>query len=375
MTLFEPFVMERMMSKFEHAVDYNLSESGVHPVRLDELLGDEPGELEKMLATGLDYAHANGTPQLRENIARLYPGADASNVLVTVGAIEANYISMLTVLSPGDEVVIMLPTYMQVWGVARNLQLTVRTFSLQEHLGWAPDLDELRDAVTPKTKLIAVCNPNNPSGYILTESEMDAIIAEADRVGAWILADEVYAGAERIQEEEAPTFYGRYEKVMAVGSLSKAYGLPGLRIGWVVAPAATMDEIWSRHEYVTLSASILSNQLAALALSPQVRPRIIARTRAYIRDGFPVLERWMGSHEGVFHFTPPQAAAIAFVRYNMDINSTEFTERVRRDKSVLIVPGDHFGMDGCVRISYGLPHDILQPALDRISEVIDELRA
>jgi len=374
MTQFQPFVMERMMSKYEMEVEYNLSESGVHPMLLEELLGGDADRLQRMLATEINYAHANGIPALRENIAALYPGATAGTVLVTIGAIEANYISMRTLTAPGDEVVIMLPNYMQIWGVARNHQLDVKTFSLREENGWAPDLDELRAAVTPKTKLIAICNPNNPTGRILTEAEMDAIVGVAREAGAWILADEVYAGAEREREEQTPTFYGRYEKVLAVGSLSKAYGLPGLRLGWVVAPAETLDEIWARHEYVTLSATMLSNHLAALALSPEVRPRIITRTRSYIRDGFPVLERWMRSQEGVFSFTPPDAAAIAFVRYNLDIGAEAFTDRLREEKSVMIVPGDHFGMERCLRISFGLPHDYLEPALGRIGELISEVR-
>jgi len=375
MTQFQPFVMERMMSKHEQEVDYNLSESGVHPMRLEELLDGDTDRVARMMKTELNYAYANGIPELRENIAAMYPGASASNVLVTVGAIEANYISMRSLLSPGDDVVIMRPNYMQIWGVAQNHQLNVKTFRLREEDGWSPDLDELRAAVTPKTKLIAVCSPNNPTGRILTESEMNAIIGIAEGAGAWILADEVYAGAERESDEQAPSFYGRYHKVLAVGSLSKAYGLPGLRVGWVVAPEDAIDDIWARHEYVTLSATMLSNQLAALALSPEVKPRIIARTRNYIRKGFPVLERWMESQEGVFSFTPPQAAAIAFVRYNLDIGSTEFADRLRREKSVLVVPGDHFGMDRCLRISYGLPHDYLESALGRIGELISELRS
>jgi aspartate/methionine/tyrosine aminotransferase len=156
--------------------------------------------------------------------------------------------------------------------------------------------------------------------------------------------------------------------------MSKAYGLPGLRTGWVVTPEETIDDIWARHEYVTLSATMLSNHLTALALSPEVRPRIIARTRKYIRDGFPVLERWMRSQEGVFNFTPPDAAAIAFVRYHLDIASEAFTDRLREEKSVMIVPGAHFGMENCLRISFGLPHDYLEPALGRIGELISEVR-
>jgi aspartate/methionine/tyrosine aminotransferase len=204
---------------------------------------------------------------------------------------------------------------------------------------------------------------------------MEAIIAAADRVGAWILADEVYSGAERVTDEQTPSFYGRYDKVLAVDSMSKAYGLPGLRLGWVAGPEDILDEIWARHEYTTISATMLSNKLAEIALSPEVRPRIIQRTRGYIRRGYPVLKQWMDTHTNLFSFMPPQAAPIAFIRYHLDINSTDLTQRLRREKSVLIVPGDHFGMDRFLRINFGLPQDYLTAALDRINDFIAALQA
>jgi aspartate/methionine/tyrosine aminotransferase len=373
MTEFQPFLMERMMSNFEQDVAYNLSESGVHPITVRELLDDDPGRIEELLATGLNYPHVNGIPELRRNIANLYDGAGPENVLVTVGAAEANYITTRTLLGPGDEIVVMLPNYMQIWGIARNHGLQVKTFHLREESGWAPDLAELESAVTVATKLIAVCNPNNPTGHILAETDMDAIVACADRVGAWILADEVYRGADRISEQENPSFYGRYDKVVTTGSMSKAYGLPGLRLGWVAGPPETVEDIWRRHEYVTISATTLSNQLAAYALSPEVRTRLIGRTRSYIRRGYPILEGWMASHDNTFTLTPPQAAAIAFVRYHLAVNSTQLAERLRQEKSVLIVPGDHFGMDHFLRISFGLPEDYLVAGLDRVHDLILEM--
>lgn len=374
MNSFQPFVMERMMSKFEQTVDYNLSESGVHPVLLRELLADNPSYIEELLATELNYPHVNGIPALRENIAAMYDNAKPENVLVTVGAIEANYLTVRALLSQGDEIAIMLPNYMQIWGIAKNHGLKIKTFHLREENGWSPDLDELEAIVSAETKLIAVCNPNNPTGRILTEAEMDRIVAIAEKVGAWILADEVYRGAERLVDEQSKSFFGRYDKIVAMGSMSKAYGLPGLRVGWAVAPVGTIDELWARHEYVTITATMLANKLTALALSPQVRPRLIERTRNYIRKGFPVLQAWMDSHEGVFSLTPPQAAAIAFIRYDLDINSTEFADRLMKEKSVLIVPGDHFGMDHYLRISFGLPHDYLTAALNRIHELVLEIK-
>jgi aspartate/methionine/tyrosine aminotransferase len=361
------------MSAYEQEVEFNLSESGVHPMLLKELLAHQDGFLEMMLNTEINYAHANGRPELRENIARLYKGASPENVLVTVGAIEANFNSMTAMLNRGDEVVIMLPNYMQVWGVARNMGYEVKTFSLLEEEGWAPDLETLGRIVSNKTRLIAICNPNNPTGYILKESEMEAIVNIAERVGAWILADEVYAGAEQQGEKETASFYGRYEKVLAVGSMSKAYGLPGLRTGWVAGPKEILENIWARHEYTTLSATMLSNKLTALALSPEVRPKIISRTRDYIRKGYPVLEAWMKEQGGILSCIPPQAAAIAFIKYDLDINSTQLATKLLREKSVLIIPGDHFGLDHYLRVSYGLPHDYLTGGLQRIGEVISEL--
>ena len=197
MTQFQPFVMERMMSLHEQNVDFNLSESGVHSMLLRELLENSPERMENLLDTDLNYPHVNSDPALRRNIAQTYTGAGSENILVTVGAIEANYITIRTLLEPGDEIVIMVPNYLQIWGIAKNHGLNVSTFRLDPDRGWAPDLDELESVVTARTKLIAVCNPNNPTGRAMTTAEMDAIVAIADRVGAWILADEVYAGAER----------------------------------------------------------------------------------------------------------------------------------------------------------------------------------
>jgi aspartate/methionine/tyrosine aminotransferase len=268
----------------------------------------------------------------------------------------------------------MLPNYMQIWGVAKNMGVTVRPFHLREDRGWAPDLDELDHVVSDRTKLIAVCNPNNPTGYILTEAEMDAIVAAADRAGAWLLSDEVYAGSERLADEETSSFWGRYDKVLIQQSLSKAYGLPGLRLGWIVTQADMRDALWRRQEYTVICPAILSDHLAQIALSPEKRPAILARTRGYIRRGYPVLEEWLAGHGDAFSLVPPQAAAIAFVRYHLATNSSDLVDRLRGEQSVLIVPGDHFGLDHHLRISFGLPHDYLRAGLDRIGQLVAQLQ-
>ena len=370
---FVPFELERKMSVWENQVDYNLSESGVHPLTTEELVED-PKQIEELLSTSLKYAQSNGILELRENIAALYPSATPDNIIVTTGAAQANFTSIWTLMEPNDEIVVMLPNYMQIWGIAQNFSLNVKTFTLNEELGWSLDVEELNRIVTDNTKLIAVCNPNNPSGHILTAAEMDAVVSVADHAGAWILADEVYAGAERVAEEITPSFWGRYDKVLAIGSMSKAFGLPGLRVGWVVAPTDAVDQIWARQEYITISNTMLGNILAAHALSPDVRPHLIARTRDYIRRGYSNFERWAQQHEGLFSWVPPEAAAIAFVRYHVEANSSELVERLIHEQSTYVVPGDHFGLDGHLRISIGLPEDYLLEGLGRVAKVIQSAR-
>jgi aspartate/methionine/tyrosine aminotransferase len=370
---FTPFALERFMSRFEQDVGINLSESGVHPVTLGELLALGGTAFEDLASLSLDYPHVEGIPRLREHIAGLYPGASPADVLVTVGAIEANLIATRTLVGPGDGIAVMVPNYLQVWGLARNEGADLRTFRLHPEEDWTLDVDELEAVVTPQTRLIAVCNPNNPTGRVLTPSEMEAVVAAADRVGAWILADEVYRGAERATDEETPTFFGRYDRVIAVGSMSKAYGLPGLRVGWAVTDPALVDEIWARHEYTTISATMLANHLAALALDSSVRPRLLERTRGFIRRGFPILERWLQHHAGLLEARSPDAAAIAFVRYHRRIESAELAGMIRDRAGVLVVPGVHFGEDHHLRVSYGLPEDQLTAGLEGIGRVLEEI--
>lgn len=367
----ETFEMERMQSTWENVVEYNLSESGVHPLSLGEFVARE--ELDRLLKLGLGYSQTNGTPELRAAVASLYPGAGTDQVLVTTGSSEANFLLMWSKVEPGDEVLFMLPNYMQMWGLTRAFGAKLKPFHLREDRGWAPDLDELRKLVTKKTKLIIVTNPNNPTGAIMGRDAMDAIVNLAGRVGAWIVADEVYQGAE-VDGPRTESFWGKYDRLFVVNGLSKAYGLPGLRVGWMVGPADAVAKTWPYHDYTTISPTVLSDNLARLVLKPETRERILSRTRGILKANLPVIEGWLRSQDGLLEFVPPKAGAIVFVRYNLAVNSTELVQRLIRDKSVLIVPGDHFLMDGYLRIGYGDETGILLKGLDRVGAALRELR-
>ncbi|HEX6973539.1 MAG TPA: aminotransferase class I/II-fold pyridoxal phosphate-dependent enzyme, partial [Vicinamibacterales bacterium] len=221
-------------------------------------------------------------------------------------------------------------------------------------------------------RAILLCNPNNPTGARFNAGELDAIGRIASRVGAWVLSDEIYRGAE-LDGEETPSMWGRYERVLVTSGLSKAYGLPGLRIGWVVGPPATIEELWGVHDYTTIAPGALSDRLARIALSPARRERLLARTRGMVRANYPLVRKWIEKRAPALTHVPPQAGAIVFMRYAYPINSTTLVDRLREEQSVLIVPGDHFDMDRYLRIGFGSDPAHLAAALERVGETLDSL--
>ena len=367
----ETFAMERMQSTWENRVAANLSESGVHPMTTRELL--EGGDPTALLDEPLAYTQSNGTIPLRERIAALYPGASAEQIQVTNGGSEANFVSLWHLVEQDDEIVMMTPNYMQGWGLVRGFGGRVREWRLRLQDGrYHADVDELNSLVTSKTRLILICAPNNPTGTRFDAGVLRAIAAAADRSGAWVLSDEIYRGAER-DGVESPSIWGMSDRVIVTNGLSKAYGLPGLRIGWIVAPPEFVARTWSYHDYTTIAPGAASDFLARMALEPERRARIIERTRSVIRRNYPVLESWLGK-QGCFEWAAPDAGAICYAKYDLPIGSLELAERLRDEESVLIVPGIHFGMEGYVRIGFGNDRPTLDDGLARISRFIAKIR-
>lgn len=364
---FIPFQMERWQSTWEHRVEYNLSESGVHPLTVGELLS-LAGRPNDLAGVRLGYGQSNGSDELRSLIASLYPGASDRSVVVTIGGAEANFVGFWELAATGRPVAVMLPNYMQVPGLIENFDGGFIPFHLDEERGWRPDLDQLETALRAGAGFILITNPNNPTGVALTAAEMDDIVTLADRYGAWILADEVYRDAE-VGDEPVPSFWGRHDRVLVTNTLSKAYALPGVRLGWVVAPDDVAERLWARTDYTTIAPPSLSDALATIALSPEVRPRITARTRGIIRNNLDVMTEWMEAHGDLFSYTRPDAGAICMVRYHAPSPSLALAERLRVEHSLLIVPGAHFGIEGTMRIGFGPPEEELVRALERLGSV------
>ncbi len=365
------FAMERMQSTWENLVEYNLSESGVHPLKVAELF-DSDGDRQDLLQQEICYTQSNGTIELRTAISALYPGTTVDHVEVTNGGSEANFVVCWKLLEPGDEVVMMVPNYGQTLGLARGFAGTMHEWPLVadfEEGRWRPDLDRLASLVSSRTKLIVICNPNNPTGGRMRASELDQVVAIASRHGTYILSDEIYRGAE-VDGEETASIWGRYDRAIVTSGLSKAYGLPGLRIGWIVGPPPLVASTWSYHDYTSIAPGALSDRLARVALAPARRAKILGRTRAIIRANLPVMTDWLSSHGDEFRYIPPEAGAITYVQYRLPVNSTTLVTRLREEKSVLIVPGDHFGMDGYLRIGIGSETAYMRTALDRLHDLM-----
>jgi hypothetical protein len=369
MSDFRPFAMERWQSTYENRVRFNLSESGVHPLTLHELLALGGDAIDDVL---LGYGQSNGSDALRDTIAGLYRGGTEDGVVATNGSAEANFVALWELLEPGSAAAIVVPTYMQTPGLAHNFGARLVEVPLHEEAGWQVDPDEVRRLVSGAVRVLVITNPNNPTGARLSPESRAALVAAAERTGAWILSDEVYTGAE-LDEQETPSFFGTCERVIATGSLSKAYGLPGLRIGWVMTDPAMAARLWARTDYTTIGTGELTDRLARIALHPAVRPQLLERTRGIIRDGLAVLEPWLARWG--CSWRRPDAGAICYARYPWGVASAELAERLRVEQDVLLVPGTQFGNEGWLRFGIGLLHEEHAAALERVARLVESVAA
>lgn len=368
---FRPFEMERWQSLYEHEVELNLADSAVRCAPLGLLL--DADELQELAKLELFYPEVNGTALLRQRIAQTYAPAPAEDeILVTVGASEANALVCQALLEPGDRVTVVEPGYRQVRGIAENLGCPVDVVQLRSENGWELDIDELRASVGPQTKLLAVVNPNNPTGTTFSAEARAAILDVVEASGCWLLADEVYRGSER-DGVETESFWGAHPRAVCVNSLSKAYGLCGLRIGWVAAAEPLADALWRRHEYAVISAALPSVFLAERALEPEKRRALLARQRELVRDGAALYGRWLDEHSTLIGAQPSPATALSFPRYTAELPSEQVAEAIRAKASVLVVPGSMMGCDGHFRLTVGFEEAFLGEALDRIAGVLASL--
>ena len=368
--LFE-YLLETTQSAPEAIVGFSLSASPV--------LGDFLGDLDPNLPLDWNNRDFRGLPELRQHVldhAGLNGVCTLDDVLITAGAAEANYLTIMQLLQPGDEIVVESPGWPQAAVLARAVGADIVTVKRHEQDNWALDPDALRAAVTDKTRLIFISNPNNPTGHLLDAATLSEIVAIADRVGAWLVVDEVYAGLEW-NAPRAPSVAGLYERGITTGSVSKALGLQGLRTGWLVCRNAelVMDAVILRENSSEIM-NIMGEVIAEIAMRPQRYQPAMAEARDAGRSNLARLSAWISDEPSV-SWVPPQAGLIGLGRLPDGIDSDAFAQRLLADPyRTFILPGSAYDEPAHIRLGVGGGADVnLMEGLTRMSRALHEWHA
>jgi aspartate/methionine/tyrosine aminotransferase len=362
------FGVEIWMNRWETTCRYNLAETCVDSVTIDELMAltgrDRDWLADELGRMRLGYGAIEGSERLRTAVSLLYDTAAADDVLVMHGAIGANHLVYEALVEPGDIVVSLTPTYQQHTAIPASLGAEVRELRLREEDGWQPDLDELA-RLAAGARLIALVNPGNPTGALLDVATIDAIAGIAAEQDAWILADEVYRGTDQEGEGTSPSFVDRYPRTIGVGSMSKAFSLAGLRLGWIVAPAAVREPVSRHRDYSVISVGMVDDLLATLAL--EHAPAMLDRSRRIVRGNLALLDAWI-AEEPRISYVKPRSGTTAFLRYDRPgVGSEAFCTALLEEEGVLLVPGAAFDREGYVRMGYANDPDVLVAGLERMS--------
>lgn len=353
----EPFQLERWMTKYEVNVTWDIAESGIYPMSTREILELLPAEerereLNRLLDLRLGYSEACGSAELRGLIAATYEQTSPDNILVTTGAIEANFLLFNELLAAGDQVVAVSPAYQQLHSVARAIGCDVAPWKARDNGGFHFELDDLRALVTPRTRMIVVNTPHNPTGATLSAEQLREIYALAEEIDAWVLSDEAYRWLDLPGSSPlAPSMRNLGPRAISTGTFSKPFGLPGLRIGWIAAPEDIVRRCWGLRDYISLSPGKLNDALAVIAF--RHRDQIVERTRRIVAENLPFAARWFAENADLVSWTPPRGGILALMKYQLDLPSLEIANRLAEDYSVMLAPGSAFGYEGYLRIGVG----------------------
>ncbi|RXT04594.1 aminotransferase class I/II-fold pyridoxal phosphate-dependent enzyme [Ammoniphilus sp. CFH 90114] len=347
------FKLEVYFNKYEFSAPYLLTQSDCESMSIQELLHFEPGVEEKFLNSWLGYTEVQGNPELRAEISKLYTNVKEDGILVHAGAQEAIFNYMNVVLNPGDHVVCQFPVYQSLYEVAPSIGCEVSTWELKQgENGWVLDMEELKRLIRPNTKLIAINTPNNPTGYVLSLDEMKAIVEIAREKNIHVFCDEVYKGLE-YDGNRLPWFSDLYENAVSLGVMSKAYGLSGLRIGWIATQNKEIYDKMTRFKhYTSICSSAPSEFLTIVAL--RHGDKILQRNLEIIKDNLAVADRFFQKYDSLFTNNKPSAGPIAFHRIHIDQPTEGFCEDLIAKKGVLLLPANIYDYPASyIRMGYG----------------------
>lgn len=366
------FGVEIWMNKYETQCELNLAETCVESLTVAELL-DMAGTndiAQQILPLKLTYGEIEGSIRLRTLVAGLYEKQQIENVVTTHGAIGANALVHQTLVDRGDRVISVLPTYQQHYSIPESIGADIQILKLTEETGFLPDLEKLKKLATPGTKLIAINNPNNPTGSLMDRAYLEQIVEIARACGAWILCDEVYRGTD--QEGDTgmtASIADLYEKGISTGSMSKTFSLAGLRLGWIVAPAELIHAVSIHRDYNTISVGMLDDHFASIAL--ESKDRILERSHKITRTNLAIVSDWVDG-EPLISWTKPKSGTTALLKYDLPISSKDFCILLLEKTGVMLTPGSAMDMEGYLRIGYTNSEEVLREGLKRISLFLKE---
>ena len=367
----KPFAVEEWMNAWEVGAKYNIAETCVDSISMNELFeltGEDKTEfLNRLCARRLSYGDIEGLPEFRKGVCGLYKTLNIENIVPTHGASGANHHVFYSLISPGDRVVSIMPTYQQLYSIPESYGADVQILHLSKENNYLPDLEKLRRLVKPKTKMICINNPNNPTGALMSEQILREIVEIARSADAWILCDEVYR---HLSQEDGwcPSIVDLYEKGISVSSMSKVFSLAGLRLGWIAThDMSVVKSCLSHRDYNLVSCGVFDEMLAAAALKH--RDKLLERSRKIVRENLQILDDWVGSEPHV-SYVKPKAGTTALVYYDLDISSYEFCEEMYKKTGAFVTPGDCFEVPHSMRIGYAYGKQDLIDGLRAISEYI-----
>ena len=369
----EPFKVEIWMNEWETQCDHNLAETCVESITVDELLklsGRNDTSLAELLPMKMTYGDIEGSMRLRQAVCELYEGQEAENITITHGTIGANMLVHRTLVSRDDHVVSIVPTYQQHYSIPESIGADVELLQLKAEDGFLPDLNKLRSMVTENTRMIALTNPNNPTGALIDRPILEEIASIARASNAWILCDEVYRGTAQDGNGMSSSIADIYEKGISTASMSKAFSLAGLRLGWIAAPKELHEAIMIQRDYDTISVGMINDHLSAMAL--ENKEAILERSHTITRGNLKILDDWVHSEKRV-DWVKPRAGTTAMLKIELPMSAREFCLKLIQDKGVLLMPGDAFDMEGYVRIGFANNTEVLKTGLAKISELLEAL--
>lgn len=361
------------MSKYEHDVELNLAETCVDPFTLNQLfvLTDTEDFFKELSETQLTYGYIEGSDEIRTGLSNLYENQKEKNVIVSSGAIGANFLIFYSLIEPGDTVISVFPAYQQLYSTPKSFGGNVKFLKLKPENNWLPDIEDLKELVDDKTKLIVINNPHNPTGALIENDLLNEICKIAKEAGAYLLCDEVYRGLYINEKDSVSSAVDLYDKAIVTGSFSKSFSLAGIRLGWIVAKEDIIEKLMLYRDYTTISNGMIDDAVGALATKHV--DQIFQRNLEIVRTNHKILSEWIKG-EPLIDWIPPKAGSVGFLKHDLDVSSEELCVDLINEKSTFMVPGTCFDMEGYVRIGYGCKSDVLKEGLNRFKKLLNKYR-